>query len=129
MKKLIIISLACALFSSCQNQSESTYSREAEMLAFCNALGVPTQERTRVLYIPYSKCSACQLSSKAIYSDTTSLLYVIHFNDWQGKIENEKFIYKNFGDYYPSDFGIITPYPILFQFYEDKIEKFEPILN
>ena len=129
MKNIIIVLLIITSFSFCQTKTKNIFNREAEMVAFCNALGISTQEQIRVLYIPYSKCSACQLSSKIIYSDTTSLLYVIHFNDWQGKIENEKFIYKNFGDYYPSDFGIITPYPVLFEFYDDKIQQFELVLN
>jgi hypothetical protein len=69
------------------------------------------------------------MSSKSIFSDTTSLIYVIHFNEWQGKIDNERFVYKKFGDFHPIDFGIITPYPILFTFYEDKILDFEAILK
>jgi hypothetical protein len=126
MNKLIIL-LTISLFNFCQDDKKPNYSRESEMVAFCNALNVPTKELTKVLYVPYSQCSACQLSSKAIFSDTTSLLYVIHFNEWQGKIDDEKFIYKNFGDYYPSDFGIITPYPVLFTFYEDNILEHESL--
>ena len=126
MNKFIIL-LVISLLNFCQDDKKIKYSRESEMITFCNTLNIPTQERTRVLYVPYSKCSACQLSSKSIYSDTTSLLYVIHFNEWQGKIDNERFIYQSFGDLNPSDFGIITPYPVLFTFYEDKILEYESL--
>lgn len=131
MRTLFHLFVCIVLLHSCQekNTQKNTYNREQEMIEFCNALGVPTNESVKVLFIPYTRCSSCQLSSQTIKNHSTSNIHIVHFNEWKGQIDNERFKYIPFGKLLPNDYGVITPYPLLLNIENDKIVSYDDLFK
>ena len=131
MKVIYYLLFVILCIVSCQEKGsqKNSYGREAEMIAFCKALGVPTTKSVKVLYIPYSRCSSCQLSSPTIINDSTPTIHVVHFNEWKGRIDNKQYKYIRFGKIQPNDFGVITPYPLLLGIENDKIVSYEHLFK